>query len=147
MFPCPRTCLRVWSRETGSAVPSRVSLLILHTQAESGAYLLPSSAAASIYLFKTAIRPRVSPYYSFSGHAVAYRWRSLPRVRWHKSSKPPGSSERVLLPWQFTMDQLTYASLFLQCSSFCIVVWLYDSYYRVLITTVLYPIKLCATSQ
>ena len=25
----------VWSRETGSAVPSRVSLLILHNQAES----------------------------------------------------------------------------------------------------------------
>ena len=24
----PRTCLRIWSRETGSAVPSRVSLLI-----------------------------------------------------------------------------------------------------------------------
>ena len=27
-FPCPRSCLRIWSRETGSAVPSRVSLLI-----------------------------------------------------------------------------------------------------------------------
>ena len=25
---CPRACLRIWSRETGSAVPSRVSLLI-----------------------------------------------------------------------------------------------------------------------
>ena len=25
-------CLRIWSRETGSAVPSRVSLLILHAQ-------------------------------------------------------------------------------------------------------------------
>ena len=29
--PCPRSRLRVWSRELGSAVPSRVSLLILHT--------------------------------------------------------------------------------------------------------------------
>ena len=38
MFPCPRSRLRIWSRETGSAVPSRVSLLIIHTQAESGAY-------------------------------------------------------------------------------------------------------------
>ena len=38
IFPFPRTCLRIWSRETGSAVPSRVSLLILHTQSESGAY-------------------------------------------------------------------------------------------------------------
>ena len=28
IFPCPRGCLRIWSRETGSAVPSRVSLFI-----------------------------------------------------------------------------------------------------------------------
>ena len=28
IFPCPRACLRFWSREMGSAVPSRVSLLI-----------------------------------------------------------------------------------------------------------------------
>ena len=45
-----------------------------------------------------------------SGHAVAYRWRSLPRVRRHRASKPQGSSERVL-PWQIAMDQLIFASL------------------------------------
>ena len=28
VFPCPRACLRIWSRETGSAVPSRASLLV-----------------------------------------------------------------------------------------------------------------------
>ena len=28
IFPCPRACLRIWSRETGSVVLSRVSLLI-----------------------------------------------------------------------------------------------------------------------
>ena len=28
IFPCPRSRLKIWSRETGSAVPSRVSLLI-----------------------------------------------------------------------------------------------------------------------
>ena len=28
IFPCPHACLRICSRETGSAVPSRVSLLI-----------------------------------------------------------------------------------------------------------------------
>ena len=28
MFPCPRSRLRIWSRETGSAVPSRVRLLV-----------------------------------------------------------------------------------------------------------------------
>ena len=56
------------------------------------------------------------PYYaigsvpSLSGHAIAYRRRSLPRVRRHRASKPQGSSERVL-PWQITMDQLIFASL------------------------------------
>ena len=58
---------------------------------------------------------------SLSGHAIAYRWRSLPRIRQHRASKPQGSSERVLpwqitmservLPWQITMDQLIFASL------------------------------------
>ena len=33
-FPCPRSRLRIWSRET-QAVPSRITPLILHTQAES----------------------------------------------------------------------------------------------------------------
>ena len=47
---------------------------------------------------------------SLSGHATAYRWRSLPRVRRHRASKSQGSSERVL-PWQVTMDQLIFASL------------------------------------
>ena len=47
---------------------------------------------------------------SLSGHAIAYRWRSLPRVRRHRASKHQGSSERVL-PWQITMDQLIFASL------------------------------------
>ena len=47
---------------------------------------------------------------SLSGHAIAYRWRSLPRVCRHRDSKPQGSSERVL-PWQVTMDQFIFASL------------------------------------
>ena len=28
IFPCPRAGLKIWSRETGSAVPSRVRLLV-----------------------------------------------------------------------------------------------------------------------
>ena len=43
IFPCPRSRLNIWYRETGSAVPSRVSLLIPHTQDESGAYSWASS--------------------------------------------------------------------------------------------------------
>ena len=34
---CPRSRLRIWSHEASLVIPSRVSLLILHTQAESGA--------------------------------------------------------------------------------------------------------------
>ena len=81
----------------------------LHTQAESGAYLRDSSRVPRR-------RPFMKPPYaigsvpSLSGHATAYRWRSLPRVRRHRASKPQGSSERVL-PWQVTMDQLIFASL------------------------------------
>ena len=81
----------------------------LHTQAESGAYLRDSSRVPRR-------RPFMKPPYaigsvpSLSGHAVAYRWRSLPRVRRQRASKPQGSSERVL-PWQVTMDQLIFTSL------------------------------------
>ena len=81
----------------------------LHTQAGSGAYLRDSSRVPRR-------RPFIKPPYaigsvpSLSGHAIAYRWRSLPRVRRHRASKPQGSSERVL-PWQVTMDQLIFASL------------------------------------
>ena len=81
----------------------------LHTQAESGAYLRDFSRVPRR-------RPFMKPPYtigsvpSLSGHANAYRWRSLPRVRRHRASKPQGSSERVP-PWQITMDQLIFASL------------------------------------
>ena len=81
----------------------------LHTQAESGAYLRDCSRVPRR-------RPFMKPPYatgsvpSLSGHAIAYRWCSLPRVREHRASKPQGSFERVL-PWQVTMDQLIFASL------------------------------------
>ena len=76
----------------------------LHTQAESDAYLRDSSRVPRR-------RPFMKPPYaigsvpSLSGHAISYRWRSLPRVRRHKASKSQGSFERVL-PWQVTMVQL-----------------------------------------
>ena len=28
---------------------------------------------------------------NLSGHAIAYRWRSLPRIHWHRASSPQGS--------------------------------------------------------
>ena len=41
---CPRSLLIILTHETGSAVPSRFSLFLLHTQAESGAYSQDSSS-------------------------------------------------------------------------------------------------------
>ena len=81
----------------------------LHTQAESDAYLRDSSRVPRRRPF---MKPpyAIGPVPSLSGHAIAYRWRSLPRVRRHRASKPQGSSKRVL-PWQITMDQLIFASL------------------------------------
>ena len=62
MFPCPRSRLRILYREAGAAVPSRVSLLILHTQAESAAYLRdsPRFPRRRLYIY-TVNRHRVSP--------------------------------------------------------------------------------------
>ena len=107
-FPCPRACLRFWSRVTGSAVPSRVSLLI----SILGLNLVLTYGIPPEFRGGVDMKPpyAIGSVPSLSGHAVAYRWRSLPRVRRHRASKPPGSSERVL-PWQITMDQLIFASL------------------------------------
>ena len=84
---------------------------ILHTQTESGADLRDSSRVPRRGPFILLKPPyAIGSVPSLSGHAIAYRWSSLPRVRWHRASKPQGSSERVL-PWQVTMDQLICASL------------------------------------
>ena len=61
---------------------------------------------ASVYLFKPPYVNGSVP--SLSGHVIAYRWRSLPRVRRHRVSKPQG-----VVPdgCYLTMDQLICASL------------------------------------
>ena len=69
----------------------------LHTQAESGAYLRDSSRVPRRRPYIYVISPyAIGSVPSLSGHAIAYRWRSLPTVRRHRASKPQGSSERVL---------------------------------------------------
>ena len=77
----------------------------------SGAYLRVSSRVPRRRPF-IYFNPRyaIGSVPSLLGHAIAYRWRSLPSVRRHRASKPQACSERVL-PWQVTMDQLIYASL------------------------------------
>ena len=90
LSPFAPSRLSIWSRKTSSAVPSHVSPLFLHTQAESGAYSRDS--------FRFPRRwPHIPPTAtgsvpSLSGHAIAYRWRSLPRVLRHGASSPQGSS-------------------------------------------------------
>ena len=75
------------------------SLLLQDTlfQAEFGASLRDSSRVPRrrpfIYIKPTYA---IGPVPNLSGHAIASRWRSLPRVRRHGASKPRGSSERVL---------------------------------------------------
>ena len=112
IFPCPRMCLRIWSRETGLAVPSRVSLFILHTKAEFGAYLRDSSRVPQR-------RPClfILNHHTPSGQSRVYRVTQLRtdgvRCRESAGTGPVnlrGSSERVL-PWQVTIDQLICASL------------------------------------
>ena len=79
----------------GSPVPRQSTHL--HTQAGSGAYLRDSSRVprrCPFNYFKPSYAIRSVP--SLSDHAIAYRWRPLPRVRRHRASKLQGSSERVL---------------------------------------------------
>ena len=88
----------------GSPIPRQPAHL--HTQAESGAYLRDSSRVPRRRPFIYLKPPyAIGPVPRSSGHAIAYRWRSLPRVHRHRASKAQGSSERVW-PWQATMDQL-----------------------------------------
>ena len=46
---------------------------------------------------------------SLSGHAIAYRLRSLPRVRWHRANSPQGSSSNGCCLC-ITMDQMLLCS-------------------------------------
>ena len=110
IFPCPRSRLRIWPRETGSAVPSHVSLLIstLRLNLVLAKGIPPEFRGGVHLLFKPPYAIGSVP--SLSDRAIAYRWHSLPRVRRHGASKPQGSSKRVL-PWQVTTDQLICASL------------------------------------
>ena len=98
-------------RETGSAVPSRVSLLISILRLSLVlTYGIPLDFRDGVHLFILKPPFAIGLVPSLSGHAIAYRWRSLTTVRRHRASKPQGSSKRVL-PWQVTLDQIICAFL------------------------------------
>ena len=93
----------------GSPVPRQPAHL--HSQAESGACLRDPSRVPRRRPFIYSKPPyAIGSVPTLSGHAIVYRWRSLPRVRRHRTRKPQGSSKRVLL-WQVTMDQLICVTL------------------------------------
>ena len=72
----PRSRLKIWFRETGLAVPSRVSLLILYILTLN---LVPPNVRSGVHIYLPPYT--IGSVTTLSGHAIAYRWRSLPRVR------------------------------------------------------------------
>ena len=108
-FPCPRSRLRIWFRESDLAVPSLVSLLILYTNAESGAYSRYSSKFRGGVHIVLPAPHTIGSVPILSGHAIAYRLRSLPRVRWHRASSPQGSSTNGCCLC-ITMDEMLLCS-------------------------------------
>ena len=106
--------MRNWSRETGSAVLSRVSLLILHTQTKSGPYSRESSRFPRR-------RPHiiyVPPYATGSVPSLLATQLRTDGVHCRESACT-GPVVLKVVPvtgaafLQVTMDQLMHASLFL----------------------------------
>ena len=90
-FPSPRSRLRVWSRELGSAVPSRVSPLVLHTQVESDANLRDSTSPCFPLRFPLEPSYAIGLVPSLSGHAIALPMAFTTENR-HRGSSSQGSS-------------------------------------------------------
>ena len=112
-FLCSRSRLIIWFRGTGSAVPSRVILLILHNQAESGAHSRDSSRFPPRRPHRSIPSTSIRSDPSLSGHAIADQWCSLPRVRRHRASSPQGIRVTGAEVFQIsTMDPILCASLF-----------------------------------
>ena len=91
-FPCARSRQRTSSRETSSAVPSRVSLFIfiLRLNLMLTYYGIPPEVRCGVYfLFNHHTTSGQSQAYRAVTQLIAYRLRSLPRVRRYRASKPP----------------------------------------------------------
>ena len=112
-FLCLRSRLRIWSRQTGWAVPSRVGSIILHTQAASGSSLSFRFPRRRPSIPSTVI----GQVPSLSGHVITYRWRLPLRVHRHRASNLQGSSRNGCCLLRCTMDQFLFASLFPHPSS------------------------------
>ena len=68
----------------GSAVPSLFSLITLILRLNLVlSYGTPPEFHASVHFYVFKPPCAIGPVLSLSGHAIAYWWRSLPRVHWH----------------------------------------------------------------
>ena len=81
LFSLPRLRLRIGSRETGAAVPSRFTTLIHHNQTESCVY--PWASLHPPLYFRDGIHRYRQPTSigstsNLSGHAIAYRKNKSP---------------------------------------------------------------------
>ena len=105
MFACPRSRLRIWSRETGSAVLSRATLVILHIRAESDAYYTTRTRASLEFIGSRncVLMPSTAE--------------SSPAQSQYRSQGSSSDGCYICI----TMDQLKCASLFLtvvSCTSY-----------------------------
>ena len=69
---------------------------------------IPPNVHGDVHIFLPAPHT-IGSIPSLSGRAIAYRWRSLPRVRWHSASSPQGSSSNACCLC-ITMDQMLLCS-------------------------------------
>ena len=142
IFPCPRLRQRVWSRETGSAVPSRVvvSPYILDTQAESGAY---SRIPLSFLLIPLSFPRRWRP--SIPSRAI---WSPLNNVAllisriWGRGVCCMSSLEIILQGFIFLSsrprtgvgtDHVYYARYSTRCNMYYWVLWLRPDWFIVML--------------
>ena len=92
MFSCsPHLRLRVWSRETGSDIPSRASLFRSSSTPRLN-LVLPRGSLSSLPRRPSIPPNAIGSVPGLSGHAIARRQRLPPRVRRHRASRPQGSS-------------------------------------------------------
>ena len=110
IFPCPRACLQIWSREMGSAVPSRVRLLISILWLNLVlTYGIPPEFRGGVHLWNR---------HTASGQSRVCRVTQLRTDGVHcRESAGTGPVNLKVVPnecclaWQVNMDQLICASL------------------------------------
>ena len=83
----------VLRRPTHSPYAYSLSILKLNLVLTHG---IPPAFRGAVHLF---IPPTaLAPVLTLSGHAIAYQWRSLQRVGWHRASSPQGNSSNGCCP-------------------------------------------------